>query len=342
MKISEFKGSFFEIGKQQGAIYKKNGMSFNTVKIDPVLYKNQHAVYKKHYPQLLDEFKGMAQGGNFDEEKLIYYFITGEIFYFKNEFRLDKACTIFGYKKGNNVYVGRNYDWLPETENIFEVYKAMNPEVNSFIAVTDMGISNPATAKPKYFFYNTDDAINSKGLFIGLTFAYLDQWSYGISCIHMTKLIAENCETVKEALEVFKKTPLCCPKNFFIADKNGDMVVVEHAAKKFKILYPKENILIQTNHYVDEELAKKDIVFKQVPFHNTCIRYYETLQKIQFEKRTFSRESISKILNRKGSYTCQNFPGIKTIWTLALDMTSKKYKIYWDLSRSKKSKELSI
>ena len=342
MNIKTFKGNFFEIGQQQGKIYKTNGMNFDKVKIDPVLYKNQLEVYKKHYPELLEEFRGMAKGGNFDEEKLIYNFITSEIFYYRNRFGLDKACTIFGYKVKNNLFVGRNYDWLPETDKIFEVYKVVNPERNSFIAVTDMGIDSPATAKPRYFFYNADDAINDKGLFIGLTFAYADQWSYGVSCIHMTKLIIETCETVKEAIKVFEKVPLCFPKNFFIADKNGDMAIVEHTSKKFKVVYPKDNILIQTNHYVDNELAKEDTVLKRVPFHNTFIRYYETLQKINFERDKFKLDSAIKILGKPGSYTCQNFPGIKTIWTLALDMTNKKYRIYWDILGKRKTEELEI
>ena len=342
MNVKIFKGNFFEVGQQQGEIYKANGMNFDKVKIDPVLYKNQLEAYKKHYPELLEEFRGMASGGNFDEEKLIYDFITSEIYYYRKQFGLDKACTIFGYKTKDNLFIGRNYDWLPETEKIFEVYKVLNPKKNSFVAVTDMGIGSPATAKPEYFFYNADDAINNKGLFIGLTFANADQWSYGISCIHMTKIIAEACETVKDAIKVFEKIPLCCPKNFFIADKNGDMAIVEHTSKKFKVIYPENNILIQTNHYVDSELAKEDVVLKRVPQHNTFIRYYETLQKINQQKNKFNLNSAIKILGKPGSYTCQNFPGIKTIWTLALEMTNRKYKIYWDISEEKKEAELEI
>ncbi|KKQ34418.1 MAG: Peptidase C45 acyl-coenzyme A:6-aminopenicillanic acid acyl-transferase [candidate division WS6 bacterium GW2011_GWA2_37_6] len=342
MDTKTFKGNFFEIGQQQGKIYKTNGMNFDKIKIDPVLYKNQLQVYQKHYPELLEELSGIAQGGHYDGKKLIYHFITSEILYFRNELRLDKACTIFGYKSKNDLFVGRNYDWIPETDKIFEVYKVINPDMNSFIAVTDMGIDSPATAKPQYFFYNADDAINNKGLFIGLTFAYADQWSYGISCIHMTRIIAETCETVEDALKVFKNIPLCCPKNFFIADKKGNMVIVEHTSKKFRVVYPNENILIQTNHYVDNELSKEDTVLKRVPFHNTFIRYYETLQKIIFERDKFNINSIVKILGRPGSYTCQNFPGIKTIWTLALDMSNEKYNIYWNVSGKRKTRKLEI
>ena len=180
MNIKIFEGNFFEIGQQQGRIYRKNGMNFDKIKIDKTLYKNQLEIYKKYYPEILEEFKGMAEGGDFDEEELIYNFITNEICYYKNEFGLGKACTIFGLKIKGNLFVGRNYDWLPKTEKLFQVYKLINPLRFSFFAVTDGAYGAEAGLNTKNWFYNADDAINDKGLFIGLTFAFADQWSYGI------------------------------------------------------------------------------------------------------------------------------------------------------------------
>jgi predicted choloylglycine hydrolase len=40
-----------------------------------------------------------------------------------------------------------------------------------------------------------------------------------LNCVEIQQLIAENCETVEEALEIIKKVPLSFPKNFFIADR---------------------------------------------------------------------------------------------------------------------------
>ncbi len=91
--------------------------------------------------------------------------------------------------------------------------------------------------------------------------------------------IGENRSTVKEVLEVFKKSPVSIPKNFFIADKKkGEMVVLEHNVSEYKVV-SKDNILIHSNHYLDPDLAKKDQVLIKFPYHNTFIRYYEALQK---------------------------------------------------------------
>ena len=336
MKIKSFKGDYYNIGKQQGEIYKKNGKCFKNIKIDEKLYKNQLKIYKKHYPELLEELKGMAKGGDFDEEKLIYSFICGELEWFRTEFKLSKACTIFGVKSKDNLLVGRNYDWVPHTEKFFEVYKVENPKANNYFAISDMGVyGNPV--KKQLLFYNADDTINDKGLFVGITFAFCKEWNYGLSCIHFTKLIAEKCKTLDDVLKLFKKVPLCCPKNFFIADAKGRMAVVEHTSQKFKILRPKDNTLIQTNHYVDPELAKVDTVLEAIPEHNTFIRYYETLQRINIFKKNFKFQDIINTLCNTKTYTCQNFPGIKTIWTLALDMKKKNYKVYYDLFNKRKS-----
>ena len=342
MKIKTFKGNPREIGRQQGKIYRINGMNLEKIKINSKLFKNQLSIYRKHYPEFLDELRGIAEGGNFNEEKTIYYFITGELLVFVGQSNLKKACTIFGVKNKSNVYIGRNYDWCPQTEKIFEIYKMINRENNNFVAITDMAVDLSFTGKPDNLFYNADDVINDKGLFIGITFAFGHKWSYGLSCIHITKLIAETCTTVDDVLKLFHKVPLCYPKNFFIADANGKMAVVEHTSKEFKILYPKDDVLIQTNHYVDQKLALKDTVLSEDPTSNTFLRYYEALQKINMRKKNFRFYDIMKILAEKQSYICQNHPDIKTIWSLALDVKKKKYKLYYDLFGERKEKALKI
>jgi predicted choloylglycine hydrolase len=342
MDIKIFKGNFLEIGKQQGKIYRKNGMRLKNAEMNSKLFKNQLRIYKRYYPELLEEFKGISESGKFDEERLIYEFITKQGFRFIKKFDLQKACTIFGVRSKKGVFVGRNYDWCPVTEKIFEVYKVLNPERNSFLAFTDMGISDAADVKLKCLFYDPDDAINDKGLFIGLTFAYNDKWSYGLSSTHMIKLIAETCTTVEDALNMFKKVPLCCPKNFFVADKNGGMAVIEHTSKRFKVLYPENDVLIQTNHYVDSELSKEDTVLIHKPTHNTFLRYYEALQNINSRKEKFQLFDVIKILGGRKSCVCQSYPDMRTIWSLALDMKNRKYKLYWNVLGKRKEVFLKI
>ena len=337
-----FEGSFYEIGRQMGRVYQENSAGNNPVTIDPQLLKNQLRVYEKFYPEYLEELKGIAEGGGFDLQSALYGAITGEIFFFKNMIGMGRACTIFGCKQGDALYVGRNYDWLPVPADLFEAYRVKNSERNAFFAVTDYGIVNPALTAPSYRAFLPEDALNDQGLYVGITFSFAEQWAYGISSIHLVKLIAETCATVDDALAVFERVPACCPKKYFLADRFGNMAMVEHTAQRFRVIYPREGVLIQTNHYLDPELAREDTVLKKIPYHNTFIRYYETLQRIALQRENFSYDSILWILTVPGTYTLQNFPGIKTIWTLALDMTGRKYNIYWDLFEERKTQELKF
>jgi predicted choloylglycine hydrolase len=172
MQIECFSGDFFEIGNQQGKFYRKNGMNLNNIKIDEKLFKKQLKIYEKHYPEFLEELKGIAKGGNFDENKTIYFFTTSEMLSIENLTReLTRGCTIFGVRNKNGIFVGRNYDWFPNTEKVFRIYKVKNPKVNSFLTITDMGIESN-NFKPKDLVFFPEDIINDKGLFVGISFAY--------------------------------------------------------------------------------------------------------------------------------------------------------------------------
>ncbi len=341
MKMKTFKGSYFEIGKQQGKIYRDNGLNIDWVKINKKLLAGQIKVYQKHYPQLLEEINGIAQGGGYDEEKMLQIYLANEILYFTNRFNIPINCSIFGVKNKNGVFVGRNLDWTPIAEKIMQVYRREGSDCFNFLAVTDMHIGSPDDVKNKFMFYNTIDVINEKGLFIGITFAYGDSWQFGLSWRDMSKLIGETCTTVEDATQLFERIPLAVPKNFFIADKKGNMVVVEHAVKKYGVIYPQDNVLIHTNHYVDPELAKIDKVLKETPHHNTFIRYYEALQKINLIKEKFKLSDVIKVLGNPQSYLLQNHKS-RTIWTLALDMLGSKYWLYTDVIGKKNKKVLEI
>ncbi len=289
-------------------------------------------VYKEYYPELLDELKGMADGRGFNPEHLIFRFICGEILFFTDMFKLKRGCTIFGIKNGNGVFVGRNYDWEPAGAKSIASHTMQNDGKNSFIAFTVDGIGSNYV----------EDAINSKGLYIGITFADNHRWSYGLSSLHIGKLIAETCATVDEALTVFSKVSLCCPKNYFIADKNGRMAVVEHTSERFKVLYPQNDILIQTNHYAHTELADEDMVLHDMPSSDTYLRYYEALQKLNLQKEKFNYPGIMRLLTDPKSYIFKNRPAVQTIWSLAMDMKNSHYRFYWNLVNKRRTKLLEI
>lgn len=331
MKEIIFKGEYKAIGKQLGVIYRKNGKLYDSKKRNINLYKKQLFFYKKFYPELLEEYRGIAEGGNYNYEDVIYSNITGELFWYKNKSR--PSCTIFGVKNKFGTFVGRNYDWYPKT--IASIYKYINPNSYNYIAVTD----NNCGIEPqkKEISYYIDDAINEKGLYIGITFAHGSNTSYGLSSGHIRKLIIEKCKNVKEAIEFFNKIPVSCPKNFFISDRNGEMVIVEHASgKNFKVIKPQNGILIKTNHYLDPTLAKQDLILRARPSNSTFVRYYELLRNINLiGVDKIKQKNITKLILDTDSYLVQNSARVKTIWSISMDMKNQKYHLFYKLKMKK-------
>ncbi len=340
MKVKTFAGNPFEIGRMQGEIYRRNGLDFKNLNIDNELFDGQRYIYNKYYPEFLERLRGVAEGGKFEEDKLIYSFITGELRFFRKVFSPKQQCTIFGVKNDNGAFVGRNYDWYPVAEKFFEVYRLRDPEKNAFIGITDMLVASSRDTKP--FAYAPEDTLNDKGLYIGLTFAHRNAHGFGLSNLHILELIAQNCDTVEEALRIFEEMPVCTPKNFFIADKTGDMAVVEHAFDKFRILRPENGVLIQTNHYTDPELKRYDEVFLRYPKHNTLLRYDEVKNKIMANKEKLDRADIIKILGKVGSCVCQNNKYTRTIWSISIDTKRQDYTLYWDLLGKRKKLQLEV
>ena len=168
------------------------------------------------------------------------------------------------------------------------------------------------------------------------------KWNYGLQPSHMIRLISESCKNVDEALEIFKKIPLCYPKFFFIADKSGKMVVVEHDSNDATIRKPTNNMLIMTNHFIDENLKKEDKILVKYPEYNSKLRYNEVRQKLETKKVDFKFSDIIGILGDPNSHTCQDINGIRSIWSLSLDMQKKKYKLNYDLFGKRKEVNLAI
>jgi len=326
MKELIFKGSYWEIGRQLGKIYRHNGRTFGGGKIDKSLYAKQLAYYKKFYPEFLEELKGISEGGNYNYDDVVYDNITGETNWYRNKIK-KTSCTIFGVKNEWGTFVGRNYDWYPETAT--SIYKYLNPDSYSYVAVTDSNYFPGAVKKDVIYYSN--DAINDKGLYIGITFAYGAHTSFGLSSGHIRKLIIEKCRSVSEALAMFKKIPVSCPKNFLIADKSGQMAVVEHVSgKNYKIISPENGVLIKTNHYLDPTLIKEDLILKARPTNSTYIRYYELLKNINsIGADKIKQNNVSQLILDKTSYIRQNSPATKTVWSLSLDMKKGKYDLYY-------------
>ncbi|MFH1511113.1 MAG: C45 family peptidase [Candidatus Woesearchaeota archaeon] len=323
-----FSGTIVDIGRQKGLIYKKNSMNLDSIKINGRIFQNQLKAYQTHFPAILDEIRMTAKSSGIDENKMVYYQICRELLWCVERVNLINACTVFGVNTRQGCLVGRNFDWLARAAKYFQVYTVAPLYKNSFVAVSDMGISNLPEKDNRNKIFTVNDAINSRGLYIGLTYAFNSKYGYGLTSSHVIRLIVETCATVTDVLKLFEKVALCCPKNFFIADVSGNMAVVEHDSHRFKVIYPRKGILVKTNHYIDTDLAKEDEAPIVMSTSNSFLRYDKTMAGINSLGSRFEFSDIYEILGNPKYGIYQGGPKIRTIWTLALNTKLRRYWLY--------------
>jgi len=372
-QVEVFRGTHKEIGLAIGRKYALRDKKFGGIDKDPETLdtlkskrtlKSQFKLYENHYPKFLDYVKGIAEGGLYDEENVFWELAckNNAILPQKTKHTADeKGCTIFHC----NGLVGRNHDnnlvkvkkkWVPMAEKAFGIFKFNHTEPGfiDYFAIGDRGFRENEKAKGgiEYMNYFPDDAINKSGLFIGPTFAYhgnnhirddegkprLDdpklRWDRGIKPAIMIQLIAETCKTVKDAIEKFKEIRIMNPKNFVIADRSGNAVVVEHTGRyRYRLVEPTDGILLKTNHFLHKDLKEEDTWKVEKDYHTTELRYDEVMGKLFGIKDTLGFEDVEKIMCDKTSKTCQNDKKgkVKTTWSLTLDMNRGVYELRYDL-----------
>jgi predicted choloylglycine hydrolase len=310
MKIEYYHGTYYNIGRQIGKYYKKHNYKITQTRIKESLLKQQLNIYKKYYPEILDEIQGIADEINMNLKTLQYVYLCTLLDYFK-------GCSIFSY--GN--LIGRNYDWNLKTRDMCSLWYAKVKNKNPFFAISD-GVSSEREYGKFQELLNCCDIINNKYLFIGLTAVIGRMSCYGLTYFHFMRKLSETCTTIEDVLSMIKKIPLSGAKTFFVGDKSGKSVVIEHNGKfQYKVLYQTNNLLIQTNHFVDKELFTKYDHIKKHPtwYKNSLDRYNKIKDLVEKNKPTNLKE-IKKILDTPPVLD-KTKEG--TLWQLVMDLKRK-------------------
>ena len=342
------KGSYFQLGLQQGQFYHSRGFTTKNVNINKNRLYNQLKIYQKFYPEMLDELLGIATVLREPISQVFYYFLCNNLFddetkdYIKETKAHVRVCTTDSRKQycrgcsivgisdnvSGKLLVARNYDTDPALKNLSKVYRIEGDSNIGFIAITDSGViaDKKGNFDKKQFIFEGDDLVNDKGLYIGYTYSFSLHRSNGLGFYHFMRKISEKCETVKDAIKMAKTLPLCIPKNFFVSDRFGNMAIIEHnSGYNMVLLRPlkfgeTQSAMIQTNHYVNSRFFKKyDKVFQIDPLHDTKIRYTTILE---FLRDLYKRNRPVTMTNLKKRFNTfpigQNNETTKTIWSLFL------------------------
>ncbi len=314
MYHGRFKGTHYEAGYRYGQMVKKHGHvitsspTFNITDEMIQFTKECLPIYKKLYPEVVEEIQGMSDGQGTELEVLC------RILFSMYCFKPDNHCTCFAYADDNNIMLGRNSDFLVSIEKLYMncLYKL------------EGGYSFNANTTA---FVQMEDGMNEHGLAAGLTFIYPHIRKPGFNAGMMIRFILERCKTVDEAIEALRNIPAASAQTITLADKTGKIAIVESNPEKFVVLSPKNGhkYLGTANNFNSTEMKE----YRSPKGHDDWRadeRYQTVVNGFENSSESFSFEFAKDILSGKYGFICQydRKKGADTVWFAIYDVKNSK------------------
>ena len=309
-EYAEIEGSSYEIGFQHGQIfrkqiqgsidcYKQMFMDYSDLPWERAKELSKHFIepIREYNADYLEEIKGVADGSGFDFEDILALNCRSELVFVGKEFdKQDGGCTSIGITADKALYgeaiCAHNWDWkTSQRENMIMMKIRQRNGKPTIFMVTEAGIIGKTS-------------FNSAGINCYLNALSTNQSPSGIP-LHMAMRAVADCETLAEAIKELTRMPLGCCANFMLGHKNGECVDVEIENEDFDVLYPKEGIIVHTNHFISPRLPlapRKDTT--KYKLTDSFIRLGRADKRLRQRPERISVEDVMDVLKDHVEYPC--------------------------------------
>jgi isopenicillin-N N-acyltransferase-like protein len=222
----------------------------------------------------LEEIRGIAEGAAVDEVDVLAINVRTEVMFAAKARdvagRQVGECSAFAVtparSTNGHTLIGQNWDWLLHAADTVVVLEARQPDRPDYVTVVEAGL----LAKT---------GMNSSG--VGLvTNALVSDSDLGDPGIpyHVALRAILDAETISDAFSVLQRGPRSSSANYLIAHADGLAVDIEGAPGDMGELFlefPRDGLLLHTNHFVSERFAGVDVglwVMPDSPFRLQRLR----------------------------------------------------------------------
>lgn len=325
MYHGKFKGTHYEVGFKWGQRLLKYGNKLDfcpTFELTDEKYKFAGQCieeYKKYFPEVLEEIKGITDGNEIPVETL------QAILFCMYCFEFDNKCTCFAFSTDDEIIFGRNSDFLVSFEKLY---------MNCIYNLTGSYSFNANTTA----YVEMEDGVNEYGLAAGLTFVYPKLRKPGLNSGMLIRYILEKCKTTKEAIAELHRLPIASAQTITMADKDGDIAVVECNPETVVVIRPEqgEQFVATANNFNSARMQQ---------YRNPDIddwrsdeRYQTAYNAFKNSKERFSVEFSKSILAGKYGFMCQydRKKNADTVWSVIYDLKRKQvWRVEGNPSRKK-------
>ncbi len=328
--ILYFSGTYFELGRKMGKIYKDCGLELKKImESDKENVKNYLNYIGKFHPGLLEYQKGIAETFNVNYEKEKYNYNFNPAIFNIDWFGCSGLFVSSKKSTTSKNYIARNFDFMDHKYN-FQVFRIKG--VYEVICHTIM-----------LSYTTVMDGINNQGLCIELNLvtssvnALLEthpKYDYpAIEVSHLIRIILESCKNVNEAIIFLNRVNVyfAGPEvHLLIGDKNGNSAVVEFDRKdNYKPIFikGKEKYQVMTNFNISNKGYKGNMGYME----GSCIRY-KTLEDIMQSTKNnlidenFINHAIQKVIMKNNNNMTQGMD-MNTRVSMLYDLNEKKVHI---------------
>jgi len=254
-----FSGSCYEQGLSHGEALidsiKKNidvyvnrfeseaGIGKNDLLANTRLYLEK---LKKQSPEYVNGMNGIAESANMDIIEIAMLNLRYELLYHALGRRYQEnvvdGCTSFAISPeamdNNHLTMGQNWDWIPDVDCV--LVTSFDTDGLSRISYTEAGIF---AGKP---------GMNSAGVGLAVNGMYTtsDNWARFERPFHLRCYDILRSRKMDTALESLASTPRSCTVNFIVGHSPNQVVNIELAPDKLRLIDPYCGILVHANHFV--------------------------------------------------------------------------------------------
>lgn len=291
-------GAFHEMGLKYGKLlYEKANFA-----IPPISKKKNdfglasYSQLKDFYPEVVEEIEGFALGIKDKPEKLGAFLLSLGVF------ETTGQCSVFAYKNPDSTIIGRNYDMLFAFKKFTESSLIAPKDKFAYISQSDV-------------FIGRSDGINEKGLTVAMSFVNGKDIAPGISFHFVVRKVLEDCSTTEQGIQLISKLKVSSANNFLLADKTGNMAVVESSPQKTLVRRPNdvENFIYITNQFVLPQMKEYD------------------LGKVAWSKSQERSEGLKRNLHSIEQLDVQKAKEILSDKCVCLDLRKEKFGTIWSV-----------
>ena len=310
MNHAELCGSHREMGFRYGSHLAERGKFILEQVPFPLTEERRNfaaacvPVYRRFFPEILEELEGLAAGQGCPAEDL------GAVLFSMYALPPGCCCSCFAVSRDGAVIFGRNSDFLTALE-----------EQNLNVICRPAGAA--AFTGNTTAFLEMEDGVNQHGLAVGLT-SVVSQTALrpGFQAGLLVRLLLERCRSTAEALAQLARVPIASAQTLTLADRGGDIAVAECDGERLAVCRPsRERPYVRaTNVFHAPGMPPFDGSEEDCWFART--RYDTLTAALDDQAARLDATGAQALLAGKFGFLCQydRRTGRDTVWSVVYDL----------------------